>query len=98
MVKTMKIKFAKLPIIDIEGKEFMIETLPPFKPLHQIVGNTLFNIAEDVATHDLGIKIYHEGPDGTELNDKEIELLRSFMPYFKYNLQLAIVVALKMNN
>ena len=94
----MNIKFATLPIIDIEGKEFLIETLPPFKPLNQIVGNTLFNIAEDVATHDLGIKIYHEGDAGTELDDKEVALLRNLLVYFKYNIQLSIETALKMNN
>lgn len=94
----MNIKFATLPIIDIEGKEFLIETLPPFKPLNQIVGNTLFNIADDVATHDLGIKIYHEGEAGTELDEKEVALLRNCLPAFKYNLQLSIETSIKMNS
>ena len=87
----MNIKFRKLPITDIEGN---IQTID----FAQLIGNVLFNQADDVAEHDLGIKIYHEPmPDentgecpGTDINDKEVNILRKYLPYFKYNLRNAI--------
>ena len=92
----MKIKFRKLPIVDIEGNTQTID-------FAQLIGNVLFNQADDVAEHDLGIKIYHEPmPDegtgecpGTDIDDKEVNILRKYLPYFKYNLRNAIEQQLK---
>ena len=83
----MNIKFHQLPIIDIEGNTQNIDVA-------QLIGNVLFNQADDVAEHDLGIKIYHEPvPDengeckGTDIDDKEANILKKYLPYFKYNLE-----------
>lgn len=92
----MNIKFRQLPINDIEGNTQNIDVA-------QLIGNVLFNQADDVAEHDLGIKIYHEPmPDedtgecpGTDIDDKEVNILRKFLPYFKYNLRAAIDNQLK---
>lgn len=92
----MNIKFRKLPIVDIEGNTQTID-------FAQLIGNVLFNQADDVAEHDLGIKIYHEPmPDegtgecpGTDIDDKEVNILRKYLPYFKYNLRNAIEQQLK---
>lgn len=92
----MNIKFHQLPIIDIEGNTQNIDVA-------QLIGNVLFNQADDVAEHDLGIKIYHEPvPDentgecpGTDIDDKEANILRKYLPYFKYNLRNAIEQQLK---
>ena len=91
----MNIKFHQLPIIDIEGNTQNIDVA-------QLIGNVLFNQADDVAEHDLGIKIYHEPvPDengeckGTDIDDKEVNILRKYLPYFKYNLRNAIEQQLK---
>ena len=91
----MNIKFHQLPITDIEGNTQNIDVA-------QLVGNVLFNQADDVAEHDLGIKIYHEPvPDengeckGTDIDDKEVNILRKYLPYFKYNLRNAIEQQLK---
>ena len=92
----MNIKFRQLPINDIEGNTQNIDVA-------QLIGNVLFNQADDVAEHDLGIKIYHEPmPDentgecaGTDIDDKEVNILRKYLPYFKYNLRNAIDNQLK---
>ena len=92
----MNIKFRQLPINDIEGNTQNIDVA-------QLIGNVLFNQADDVAEHDLGIKIYHEPmPDedtgecpGTDIDDKEINILKKYLPYFKYNLRNAIENQLK---
>ena len=92
----MNIKFRKLPIVDIEGNTQTID-------FAQLIGNVLFNQADDVAEHDLGIKIYHEPmPDegtgecpGTDIDDKEVNILRKYLPYFKYNLRNALEQQLK---
>lgn len=91
----MNIKFRQLPIADIEGNTQNIDVA-------QLIGNVLFNQADDVAEHDLGIKIYHEPvPDengecaGTDIDDKEINILKKYLPYFKYNLRAAIDNQLK---
>lgn len=92
----MNIKFRKLPVIDIEGNTQTID-------FAQLIGNVLFNQADDVAEHDLGIKIYHEPmPDektgecpGIDIDDKEVNILRKYLPYFKYNLRNAIEQQLK---
>lgn len=92
----MNIKFHQLPITDIEGNTQNIDVA-------QLIGNVLFNQADDVAEHDLGIKIYHEPvPDentgecpGTDIDDKEANILKKYLPYFKYNLRNAIDNQLK---
>ena len=91
----MNIKFRQLPIDDIEGNTQNIDVA-------QLIGNVLFNQADDVAEHDLGIKIYHEPvPDengeckGTDIDDKEANILKKYLPYFKYNLRAAIDNQLK---
>lgn len=91
----MNIKFRQLPINDIEGNTQNIDVA-------QLIGNVLFNQADDVAEHDLGIKIYHEPvPDeddeciGTDIDDKEVNILKKYLPYFKYNLRAAIDNQLK---
>ena len=81
------IRFKQLPIVDIEGNEQPQDWATR-------IGNTLFNLADDVAEHDLGIKIYHEGDAGTEIDEKEAAILTKYMPFFKYNLRLAIQKAL----
>lgn len=81
------IRFKQLPIVDIEGNEQPQDWATR-------IGNTLFNLADDVAEHDLGIKIYHEGDAGTEIDEKEAAILTKYLPCFKYNLRLAIQKAL----
>ena len=81
------IKFKQLPIFDIEGNEHPQDWATR-------IGNTLFNLADDVAEHDLGIKIYHEGDAGTEIDEKEAAILTKYLPCFKYNLREAIKKAL----
>ena len=81
------IKFKHLPIANIEGNEQPQDVAAP-------IGNTLFNLADDVAEHDLGIKIYHEGNAGTDIDEKEAAILTKYLPCFKYNLREAIKKAL----
>jgi hypothetical protein len=81
------VKFKQLPIHDIEGNE------QP-QDFAKLIGNVLFNQADDVAEHDLGVKIYHEGDIGTDINDAEEKILRKFLPMFKYVLRSAIERAL----
>ena len=77
------IKFRQLPRTDIEGNIQPKDVAAP-------IGNTLFNLADDVDEHDLGIKIYHEGDAGTEIDEKEAAILTKYLPCFKYNLREAI--------
>lgn len=81
------IKFKQLPLVDIEGNEQPQDWATR-------IGNTLFNLADDVAEHDLGIKIYHEGNAGTDIDEKEAAILTKYLPCFKYNLREAIKKAL----
>lgn len=92
----MNIKFRQLPVKDIDGKDVKVDFTAE-------VGNTLFNQAYDVSEHDLGVKIYHEQqPDkttgkckGTDLNDKEVGILRKFLPSMRFILRNAIENAMK---
>lgn len=77
-----KIDFTSVPIADIEGNEFE-------QNVAQAIGNLVFNMADDVAEHDLGIKIYHSS--GTiDIDEKEEKILRKYLPALKYNLRSAI--------
>ena len=80
---TRKIYFKKISITNIDGQEEHVD-------LTKLVGNVLFNQADDVAEHDLGVKIYHEGDDGTELDEQEVKILRNFLTMFKYIVRRAI--------
>lgn len=79
----IKIKFNELPVKNIDGtiiKEQWAEN----------IGNIFFRLADNVAEHDLAVKIYHEGEDGTELSDKEVNILKQKTKALKYFLQIAI--------
>jgi len=79
----IKIKFNELPVKNIDGtitKEQWAEN----------IGNIFFRLADNVAEHDLAVKIYHEGEDGTELSDKEVNILKQKAKALKYFLQIAI--------
>lgn len=87
----MRISFTSLPIVDIEGS-----TNP--QDFAKIIGNVIFNQADDVAEHDLGRKIYHEKPgEGIEISDDEQRIIRKFLPMFKYFLRSAIERAMDDN-
>ena len=81
------VKFKQLLLHDIEGNE------QP-QDFAKLIGNVLFNQADDVAEHDLAVKIYHEGDIGTDINEAEEKILRKFLPMFKYVLRAAIERAL----
>ena len=83
----MKINFKEIAIINIEGKEERLD-------VRKTVGNVLFNMADDVAEHDLGVNIYHSEGE-IELNDKERAIIKKFLPMFKYLLRNAIETAMK---
>ena len=79
----IKIKFNELPVKNIDGtiiKEQWAEN----------IGNIFFRLADNVAEHDLAVKIYHETSDGTELSDKEVNILKQKAKALKYFLQIAI--------
>ena len=69
----------------------------------ETVGKVLFNMSDDYSEFELGRKIYNEPmPDektgecqGTDIDDKEANILRKYMPYFKYRLRNAIEQQLK---
>ena len=76
------INFMELPIKDIEGNYQKTD-------VRVVVGNFLFNLADDVAEHDLGIKIYHS--DGAiTINEKEEAILQKYADSFKYLLRTAL--------
>ena len=77
------IRFKQLAVVDIEGNEHQ-------QDFSRIIGNTIFNMADDVAEHDLGIKIYPEGDAGTDIEENEERILRKYLPAFKYVLRKAI--------
>jgi hypothetical protein len=89
------VKFRQLMVTAIDGSQHPEDWA-------ENVGNLLFRMADDVAQYELCIKIYHEPrPDentgecqGTELTDKDIEILRRQLPLFKYFLQKAVNDAL----
>ena len=84
----MNVKFTNLTIIDIEGNEQSGD-------FAKVIGNLIFNQADDVAEHDLGRKIYHEKPDeGTDLTEEEVKSIRKYLPMFKYFLRSSIERAL----
>lgn len=77
-----KIDFTSVAIKDIEGNSIEQNVAPA-------IGNLLFNMADDVAEHDFGIKIYHS--DGAiDIDDKESAILKKFLPALKYNLRKAL--------
>ena len=77
-----QIDFTRLPINDIDGNENEND-------VSKFVGNFIFNMADDVAEHDLGIKIYHSA--GTiDIDEKEEKILKKYLPALKYNLRSAI--------
>ena len=80
------LNFKELPIKDIEGKNQNTD-------VRKLIGNALFNLADDVAEHDLGIKIYHS--DGAiEINEQEKVILKKYAGQFKYILRVALEDAL----
>ena len=77
-----QIDFTKVSIKDIEGNEQETNVA-------KAVGNLIFNMADDVAEHDLGIKIYHS--DGAiDIDENEEKILKKYLPALKYNLRSAI--------
>jgi chaperonin cofactor prefoldin len=87
-METMKdIDFSKIQIEDIDGNTVDVD-------LRKTVGNVLFNMADDVAEHDLAVKIYHS--DGMiKITDDEQRIIRKSLPYFKYIIQTALTNALE---
>ena len=84
----MNVKFTQLPIIDIEGNEQPGD-------FAKVIGNVIFNQADDVAENDLGRKIYHEKPEeGTDLTEEEVKIIQKYLPMFKFFLRSAILRAL----
>lgn len=77
-----KIDFTRVAIKDIEGNAIEQNVAPA-------IGNLLFNMADDVAEHDLGIKIYHSA-GAIDIDDKEAAIMKKFLPALKYNLRKAI--------
>ena len=91
----MNIKFRQLPMEDINGNL----AYPDFT---ETVGKVLFNMSDDYSEFELGRKIYNEPmPDengeckGTDIDDKEANILKKYLPYFKYRLRNAIEQQLK---
>lgn len=83
----MEINFKELMMENIEGNELAFDA-------RTLVGNVLFNLADDVAEHDLGIKIYHS--EGTiDLNEKEVKIVEKYLSRFKYLLRNSIEKKLK---
>ena len=78
-----KIYFNRLPVTTIDGETREEEWA-------ENIGNIFFRIANNVGEHDLAVKIYHEGTDGTELTDKEVRILKAKLPELRYFLQVAI--------
>lgn len=76
------VNFKELPIKDIEGNYQKTD-------VRKVVGNLLFNLADDVAEHDLGIKIYHS-EDAIPINDQEALIIEKYAENFKYLLKLAL--------
>lgn len=74
-------------MVDIEGNEYKEDG-------HVFLGNFLFRIADNVTEHELGIKIFHEGDNGTEINEEEEGIIKKYIPSIKYIYQLALLKAL----
>jgi chaperonin cofactor prefoldin len=77
-----KVNFTNVPIKDIEGNETK-------QNVAQAIGNLIFNMADDVAEHDLGIEIYHSTGD-IVIDEKKEAILKKYLPALKYNLRTAI--------
>lgn len=77
-----QINFTAIPVQDIEGNAHE-------QNVAKVIGNLIFNMADDVAEHDLGIKIYHsEG--AIDIDENEEKILRKYLLSLKYNLKTSI--------
>ena len=77
-----KVNWKELMLTDIEGNEFAFDA-------RKTVGNVLFNMADDVAEHDLGVAIYHS--DGEmEMSDEQVKIVRKYLGAWKYVLRQGI--------
>lgn len=83
----MKINFKELEIKDIENNVQKVDA-------SKVVGNLLFNMADDVAEHDLGLKVYHSEGE-LELSEQEAGIVTKYLGQFKYLLRSAIEERLK---
>lgn len=77
-----QINFTAIPIADIEGNTTPQNVAP-------VIGNLLFNMADDVAEYELGIEIYHSKGD-IEIDDMKEAILKKYLPALKYNLRKSI--------
>ena len=77
-----KVNWKELMLTDIEGNEFAFDA-------RKTVGNVLFNMADDVAEHDLGVAIYHS--DGEmDMSDEQVRIVRKYLGAWKYVLRQGI--------
>lgn len=77
-----QINFTAIPIADIEGNTTPQNVAP-------VIGNLLFNMADDVAEYEFGIEIYHSTA-AIDIDDKREAILRKYLPMLKYNLRKSI--------
>jgi hypothetical protein len=77
-----QINFTAIPIADIEGNTTPQNVAP-------VIGNLIFNMADDVAESEFGIEIYHSTAS-IDIDDKKEAILRKYLPLFRYNLRKAI--------
>ena len=82
-----KIDFEKIPIKDIDGNVLPCD-------VRKVVGNTLFNMADDVAEWELGVKIYNSVGE-VEISEKDVQIIMKFAGFFKYVLRHALTDAMK---
>ena len=85
---TKKINFRQIPVKNIEGKEQKVS-------ISDLLGNQLYMEGQNIEECELGKKIYFTPDDeATELDDKEVAIVRKTVQGYSYVVRTAIEQAL----
>lgn len=77
----MKVDFRKLEVKTIEDTTITID-------ISKDLGNMLYMQGANIEECELGHEIYHKGE--VELNEKQIDIVKSFADNFKYIINISI--------
>ncbi len=81
----MKVNFHQIEIEKVDGTTDKVD-------VHQILGDFIFNQAEHVDEHDLGIEIWHSEGE-MELTEKQCDIIKNAAGKMKYVLRTALIKA-----
>lgn len=86
----MKVDFHQIEVEKVDGSTQKVD-------VHQLLGDFIFNQAEHVDEHDLGVAIWHSEGE-MELNEKQCAIVKNAASKMKYVLRTALEKAVTAEN